>query len=150
MALKALLETTSDRTDPAEVTITFKGETLRFRRPRLGDMTPSEEQIRNIGKAAPGIGTEPLVMVHVLAMGYIPDPSEGDASGYQLFGGLAIKNDLIFSELCREWEAAFPEFTGYWVTRINAKNGSRTAGESATAPPTVPSESENFPVSLPG
>lgn len=147
MGLRKLAETMPERSDPADATLTYLDEPLRFARPRVGDLQPSREQLEGIGRNFPSLRPDQLLYVHIMGMGYIPDPAEGAIVAWKELATIAEGNDLAFSDLVRQWEQAFPEFSDWTAARFSAKNGSGAQGESDTESPTLPPGSDELPES---
>lgn len=147
MALRKLVEAMPQRSDPADATLTYMDEPLRFARPRVADLQPSREQLDAIGRNFPGLRPDQLLYSHLMGQGYIPDPSEGAMVAWREFAAIAEGNDLAFSDLARQWEEAFPEFSNWTSARLNAKNDSGARVDSDTESPTSPPESADSPES---
>lgn len=138
MALRKLAEAMPDRSDPADATLHYLGEPLRFARPRVSDLQPTREQLDSIGRNFPGLRPDQLLYVHLMGAGYIPDPEEGSIVAWKELATIAEGNDLAFSDLSRQWEKAFPEFSDWTASRLNAKNDSGAQGDLGTESPTLP------------
>lgn len=146
MALLGLLESVPGRQDPPEVFIEVLGQKLAFARPRVADLSLTPDRAKDIGRAAPGLRPEQIFMCHLLGVGYVPEPGEGTVVGWKVFAQIAAANDLLFSNLCKQWEEGFPEFVDWLGQRVEAKNGSWVALEdSDTAPSTsLPDSGEPY------
>lgn len=138
MSLKKLTETLPERTDPADATLIYRNEPLRFARPRVADLQPTREQLDAIGRNFPGLRPDQLLYVHIMGAGYIPEPGEGAMVAWREFATIAESNDLAFADLVRQWESAFPEFTNWTAARFSAKNDSGAQVGSDTESPILP------------
>jgi hypothetical protein len=148
MALKKLTAALPERTDPADATLIYRDEPLRFARPRVANLQPTREQLDAIGRNFPGLRPDQLLYVHIMGAGYIPEPGEGAMVAWKEFATIAQSNDLAFADLVRQWESAFPEFTNWTAARFSAKNDSRAQEDSDTASPTLPPVLDDSPQSL--
>lgn len=150
MGLKKAAGSIPPRQDPASATIVFEGEPLKFSRPRVGDIQPTSDQLQAIGRNFPGLRAEQIYMVHILGTGYIPEAGEGQVKAWEEFAKVAMANDLLFTDLCKLWEAAFPEFSNWTGARLSAKNDLGAQEGSDTELPTLQPDSESSPENLQG
>jgi hypothetical protein len=147
MALRKLAEAMPERSDPADATLTYMDEPLRFARPRVFDLQPTREQLDAIGRNFPGLRPDQLYYAHIMGRGYIPDPSEGAIVAWKELATIAEGNDLAFADLVKQWESAFPEFSNWTAARFSAKNDSRAQGGLDTESPTLPPVLDDSPES---
>lgn len=145
MGLTQLAGSIPPRQDPAAATVVFLDKPLKFARPRVGDMQPSSDQLQAISRNFPGLRPDQLYMVHLLGVGYVPKPDEGAVKAWQVLAEIAATNDLLFTDLCKLWESAFPEFSNWTQARLTAKNDSGAQEDSGTELPTLPPDSGNSP-----
>lgn len=145
MGLKKAAGGITPRQDPAAATVVFEGEPLKFARPRVGDMQPSSDQLQVITRNFPGLRPDQIYMIHLLGVGYIPEAGEGAVKAWEGFAQIAAANDLLFTDLCKLWENAFPEFSNWTQARLTAKNDSGAQVDSGTELPTLPPDSGNSP-----
>lgn len=143
MGLKKAAGSIPPRQDPADAIVVFEGEPLKFARPRVADIQPTSEQLQQIARNYPGLRPDQIYQIHILGTGYIPEPGEGQVSAWKEFAQIAVANDLLFTDLCKQWEAAFPEFSDWASARLSAKNDSGAQVDSDTGLPTSPPDSIN-------
>jgi hypothetical protein len=144
MALKSAVANAPGRKDPALVTIKVAvgdaEEILTFRRPTTRELTPDREVLDKISRSVSGLRMDQLFTIFVISATYRAAEGEGVVEAYKLFAELSVKNDLLFADICKQWEQAFPEFTDWFTARAQAKNDLGTAQEdSATDSDTAPS-----------
>lgn len=148
MGLKKAAGSTPPRTDPAEATILYEGEPLKFSRPRTGDLQPTAEQLNQIARNYPGLRPDQIYQAHLLGQGYVPSADEGEVVAWKLLAEIATANELKFTDLCKDWEKAFPEFSDWASARLSAKNDSGAQVGLDTKSPTLPPDSDASQESL--
>lgn len=135
-----------ERKDPPSATIEWCEASLRFRRPRTDDAIPDHDAMLDAQADYPGLGVDTAWLCMLLGACYLPDPEDGEIVGWREFAVRAQANDIAFSDLCRSFDNAFPEFSLWLRGRLkNAPSASGSASDAVSpespSPQAAPSES---------